>query len=262
MLQHFLRFAETRTILQNMIIQEQTDKNNEEQRARAQIKKIIEHSNVIAALASGASPQGPRPPMPHNNNNNGHPPPYLMRNSHNSLEMKAERGDVSPARSHPSPGGHDARSASASSPSNASSSAMVSPGGPGAASQPNHPLSSPPTSSTPSSINGTALPPSSPLSASSPLNRLQNMQPFDYRKAGERKTPDPRDHRGIERPIPPSMRLPPSSMAAAAAAAAGLGMPLMPNVNLPHHLASYHNLGKVKKFGLTFFHFFKICIEM
>jgi hypothetical protein len=38
-------------------------------------------------------------------------------------------------------------------------------------------------------------------------------------------------------------------MAAAAAAAAGLGMPLMPNVSLPHSLASYHNsmssIGKV-----------------
>ena len=261
-LQQFLRFGETRTLLQHMLIQEITEKSNEEQRARAQleIKKSIER-NVIAALASAASPQGPRPPMQHNNNNNGHPPPYLMRNSHASHEFKPERGDVSPARSHPSPGGHDARSASASSPSNASSSAMVSPGGPGAAGQPSHPLSSPPTSSTPSSINGTALPPSSPLSASSPLNRLQNMQPFDYRKAGERKTPDPRDHRGIERPIPPSMRLPPSSMAAAAAAAAGLGMPLMPNVNLPHHLANYHNsmtsLGKVKKH--VSFVFFKIC---
>ena len=251
-LQQFLRFGETRPITQQILIQELTEKSNEEQRARAQmeIKKLIER-NAMAALASAASPQGPRPPLPHNNNNNGHPPPYMMRNNTTTnLDIKGERGDVSPARSHPSPGGHDGRSASVSSPSNASSSAMVSPGGPTGPGQMSHPLSSPPTSSTPSSINGTALPPSSPLSASSPLNRLQNMQPFDYRKACERKTPDPRDHRGIERPIPPSMRLPPSSMAAAAAAAAGLGMPLMPNVGLPHSLASYHNsmssINKVK----------------
>jgi len=252
-LQQFLRFGETRPITQQLLLQELTEKSNEEQRARAQmeIKKLIER-NAMAALASATSPQtqtgmAGRPPHPHNNNNNGHPPQYMMRNNSNNMDLK-ERGDVSPAGSHPSPGGHDGRSASVSSPSNASSSAMVSPGGPGAGHL-SHPLSSPPTSSTPSSVNGTALPPSSPLSSSSPLNRLQNMQPFDYRKACERKTPDPRDHRGMERPIPPSMRLPPSSMAAAAAAAAGLGMPLMPNVNMPHSLASYHNsmssIGKV-----------------
>jgi hypothetical protein len=184
-LQQFLRFGETRPITQQLLIQELTEKSNEEQRARAQmeIKKLIER-NAMAALASAASPQAPaggRPQLPHNNNNNnGHPPPYMMRNSAAAgLDLK-DRGDVSPARSHPSPGGHDGRSASVSSPSNASSSAMVSPGGP-VPGHLSHPLSSPPTSSTPSSINGTALPPSSPLSSSSPLNRLQNMQPFDYR---------------------------------------------------------------------------------
>ena len=251
-LQQFLRFGETRPITQQLLLQELTEKSNEEQRARAQmeIKKLIER-NAMAALASAANPQaqngpGGRPPHLHNNNNNGHPPQYMMRNnSTNNMDLK-DRGDLSPVGSHPSPGGHDGRSNSVSSPSNASSSAMVSPGGPGAGHL-SHPLSSPPTSSTPSSINGTGLPPSSPLSSSSPLNRLQNMQPFDYRKAGERKTPDPRDHRGP----PQSMRLPPSSMAAAAAAAAGLGMPLMPNVSIPHSLASYHNsmssIGKVKK---------------
>ena len=252
-LQQFLRFGETRPITQQLLLQELTEKSNEEQRARAQmeIKKLIER-NAMAALASAANPQaqngpGGRPPHLHNNNNNGHPPQYMIRNNSTSNMDLKDRGDLSPVGSHPSPGGHDGRSASVSSPSNASSSAMVSPGGPGAGHL-SHPLSSPPTSSTPSSINGTGLPPSSPLSSSSPLNRLQNMQPFDYRKAGERKTPDPRDHRGP----PQSMRLPPSSMAAAAAAAAGLGMPLMPNVSIPHSLASYHNsmssIGKVKNY--------------
>ena len=68
------------------------------------------------------------------------------------------------------------------------------------------------------------------------------MQPFDYRKAGEARTPDSiGSSRGsIERPVPPSMppgmggRLPTSGVP-------GLGMPLIPNVSVPPSLASYHN---------------------
>ena len=66
------------------------------------------------------------------------------------------------------------------------------------------------------------------------------MQPFDYRKAGEAKTPDSISSRGsIERPLPASIphtmgRMPPAGMG-------GLGMPLIPNVSVPPSLASYHN---------------------
>ena len=72
---------------------------------------------------------------------------------------------------------------------------MVSPKAPGG-------LASPSSTTPKSSVNGTAggVPPSSPRAASSPLNRLQSMQPFDYRKAGEAKTPDSISSRGsIER---------------------------------------------------------------
>ena len=113
---------------------------------------------------------------------------------------------------------------------------MVSPKAPGG-------LASPSSITTPkSSVNGTTggVPPSSPRAASSPLNRLQSMQPFDYRKAGEAKTPDSISSRGsIERPLPASIphtmgRMPPAGMG-------GLGMPLIPNVSVPPSLASYHN---------------------
>ena len=112
---------------------------------------------------------------------------------------------------------------------------MVSPKAPGG-------LASPSSTTPKSSVNGTAggVPPSSPRAASSPLNRLQSMQPFDYRKAGEAKTPDSISSRGsIERPLPASIphtmgRMPPAGMG-------GLGMPLIPNVSVPPSLASYHN---------------------
>ena len=111
---------------------------------------------------------------------------------------------------------------------------VVSPKAPGG-------LASPSSTTPKSSVNGTAgVPPSSPRAASSPLNRLQSMQPFDYRKAGEAKTPDSISSRGsIERPLPASIphtmgRMPPAGMG-------GLGMPLIPNVSVPPSLASYHN---------------------
>jgi hypothetical protein len=52
-LQQFLRFGETRPITQQLLIQELTEKSNEEQRARAQmeIKKLIER-NAMAALVT------------------------------------------------------------------------------------------------------------------------------------------------------------------------------------------------------------------
>ena len=95
-------------------------------------------------------------------------------------------------------------------------------------------MASPPATTPTSSVNGTGgLLPGSPVG--SPLNKLQCMQPFDYRKSSEAKTPDSISSRGsIERPIPPSIphgmpRMP------------GLGMPLIPNVSVPPSLASYHN---------------------
>ena len=147
---------------------------------------------------------------------------------HQNSKQTADRDSTSsPARSP-----HSKASPSVS----PSSSSVVSPKAPGG-------LASPSSTTTPtSSVNGTSagVPPSSPHSASSPLNRLQSMQPFDYRKAGEAKTPDSISSRGsIERPVPASIphtmgRMPPAGMG-------GLGMPLIPNVSVPPSLASYHN---------------------
>lgn len=124
------------------------------------------------------------------------------------------RGEAASPRSHASP-----QPPSASSPASTPSS-LVSP-------KHAHPAASPPAS-TPT--NGTAVPPSSPLSATSPLNRLQSMQPFDYRK--DRKTPESRP---IPPTIPPGMRMP---------GAASMGLPLMASVSaggMPPGLANYSN---------------------
>jgi hypothetical protein len=73
-----------------------------------EIKKLLERNAAALALSvvapSSNAPSG-RPPHPNNNNNNGHPP-FLMRSAnHNSgVNDLKERGDLSPARSHPSPG--------------------------------------------------------------------------------------------------------------------------------------------------------------
>ena len=40
-LQQFLRFGETRPVTQGLILQELSEKNNEEQRARAQVKLCL-----------------------------------------------------------------------------------------------------------------------------------------------------------------------------------------------------------------------------
>jgi hypothetical protein len=232
-LQQFLRFGETRPITQQLILQELSERSNEEQRARVQmeIKKLMERNSAAAAASAASAAQAaamrPQQASPSINNNGLH---HGVNNV-----SKADRDSISsPARSP-----HSKASPSVS----PSSSSVVSPKG-------HHGGLASPSSTTPtSSVNGTALPPSSPHSTGSPLNKLQNMQPFDYRKVGEqhhhqhRRTPDSigsGGHRSsIERPVPPSMshgmgRLPPATMS-------GLGMPLLPNVSLPPSLASYHN---------------------
>ena len=108
-------------------------------------------------------------------------------------------------------------------------------------------ISSPGSSSSVSALtNGS----SGNMTNSSPLNRLQNMQPFDYRKAAAAAAAaaaaDLAAKGDIERPIPPSMH-PGLRMPAGAAAMAGLaaaaGMPLLPTVSgvSPSLAASYQN---------------------
>ena len=166
-LQQFLRFGETRPITQQLLLQEFTERQNEEQRAKAQseIKRLIErHSSMAAARA--ASP----PPAPHNGGTPERPSSPVQRKT-----------------------------------------------------PPHQPLGSPKNISP---VNGTS---------GSPLNRLQNMQPYDYRtKENDLLSPEAASQMGqlaalqrgaaaaaaaaaaIERPVPPTispMRMPPSSMA-------------------------------------------------
>ena len=79
-LQQFLRFGETRPITQQLILQELSERSNEEHRVRVQseIKKLMERNSVAAAaaqqqLAAAAQAAALRPPQtsPLTMNNNG-----------------------------------------------------------------------------------------------------------------------------------------------------------------------------------------------
>ena len=212
----FLRFGETRPITQQLLLQGQQHSvaaAEAEQRARAhqELKKLIERN-------SRGSPPPQQPQTPH----------HLHQHSVNGGGM-FERKSASvtpPPSSRP--------------PTDASSPLARSPIVPASANSAHSPVSN--------AVNGNN---SSSSTSSSPLNRLQSMQPFDYRakEASTRGSPDSvgsslhqAEHQqrassasSIERPIPatisPSMRLPPSSLAS------------FPNVSggVPPSLASYHN---------------------
>ena len=96
-LQQFLRFGETRPITQQLILQELSERSNEEHRVRVQseIKKLMERNSVAAAAAAAAAAQAvalrPPPTSPLTMNNNG-----LLQNS----KQTADRDSTSsPARS-------------------------------------------------------------------------------------------------------------------------------------------------------------------
>ena len=134
------------------------------------------------------------------------------------------------------------------SPPSSSSAAALSPGNQSQAS----PLSSSPVS-TPAAApivspvaNGgpsggpSSLPPPSPttsnssMTSPSPLNKLQSMHPFDYRKL-ERRTPEI-SRSSVEKPLPPSlspMRFPPPGLPP--------GYPMPPNFGMHPGMASYHH---------------------
>uniref|UniRef100_A0A0K2THW9 Putative LOC100572970 [Acyrthosiphon pisum] n=1 Tax=Lepeophtheirus salmonis TaxID=72036 RepID=A0A0K2THW9_LEPSM len=208
-LQQFLRFGETRPITQQLILQEISEKSNEEHRARTEIKKLIERNSLATAAAALAQQQ--------------------KHHHHQQQHQLQHQGPNTPLRSSPSPLERSSPIRH-SSPGRRTPSIMGSP--PGSLLSPKGP--SPPNSSC---SNGGPSPlhplhsQHNPNVPTSPLNKLQSMQPFDYRNK-DRKTPE----------IPSSMRIPPTSMAAAAAAglAAVGGLPaILPNVS--HSLASYHN---------------------
>ena len=200
-LQHFLRFGETRSITQQLIFQELSEKQDQHQgdqqakaalaahrAAQSELKKfqsaMAQNMARAAAAAASMSPNGLPPPGP----------------------PVSRGGDVSP-RSHPrSSPMHDR---SITSPSSNASSA-VSPGKRAA-----------------SPVNGAP----SPMGGGSPLSRLQGMQPFDYRKnSTEAKTPNG-GAAAAAVPIPPT--IPPMRMPGAAGA---LG-PFGPGGMLPYGMA-------------------------
>ena len=215
LLQQFLRFGETRSITQQLILQELSEKSNEEQRAnraQSELKKLFERNSqhaVAAVAAQAAAARAAAGGLVSPIVNGLHPP---------------SRGDVSPSRSHPRSSPMHDRSITSPSSNASSSMAMVSP---------KNNRGSPPVSTPSSGING--LPTSTPMSVGSPLNRLQNMQPFDFRKgpnSNDRKTPDGRNGAVPIPPTIPPMRMP---------GAGSLGS--FP-ANMP---LSYHNMAKVRR---------------
>ena len=218
----FLRFGETRPIAQQILLQGQQQHAmalEAEQRARAhmEFKKLVE-KNRGASSPPTSHPQ-------HHHHHGQHHPPVNGSGQHNifsTIESLSKSGiEHSPGR----------KSSVTPPPSR---SPIVSSGAAAGGS----PVSA---------VNGNN---SSSSTSSSPLNRLQSMQPFDYRASKEsgHGSPDSvasslhqQDHQqgrastgSMERPVPatisPSMRLPPSSG----------GMPLLAS-SVPASLASYHN---------------------
>uniref|UniRef100_T1J3T7 C2H2-type domain-containing protein n=1 Tax=Strigamia maritima TaxID=126957 RepID=T1J3T7_STRMM len=167
-LQQFLRFGETKAIAQQILLQD----NNERPldcimhppRAESDIKKFIERTNrVIGSSGSTTTTRDTYPFMAGKgtHHSSSQPPPPLVTSSHKNMRL--------PVVSTGANGGSSMLSASLG-PHNLS---------PNGCSQ--HSFCSP--------INST-----SPL-ALSPLNRLQSMQPYDFRK--ERLSPECRPHEGI-----------------------------------------------------------------
>ena len=189
-LQQFLRFSVTRPLTQQLILQELCEKNADTKaKLQEHMMKLMSNNNtktssssdnsgsVKAAVSPGAASQ-----------------PGLQPTSPGSGGSSVSAA-VSPARSH-------------SQPSPASSLSRTSP-----ESVPSHPQQQPVPTSSQHPSNGSLPSPVTPASSASssasmtspsPLNKLQSMHPFDYRKH-ERRTPDSVSRSPVEKPIPPSM---------------------------------------------------------
>ena len=172
-LQQFLRFSVTRPLTQQLILQELCEKNADtKQKLQEHMMKLMSNNNTNSKVGEGEAKQS-----------------SLVVSSPTSLQPPTSPASassapaLSPARSHHSPSSSHSRT----SPESVLSPSSV----PTVSQQPtNGSLSSPVTSS-------------SSITSPSPLNKLQSMHPFDYRKS-ERRTPEiPRSP--VEKPIPPSM---------------------------------------------------------
>ena len=211
MLQQFLRFGETRPITQQLLLQELSERHqtdqDQQQRARAQ----HEIKRLIERNSSRTPTTPPTTPLLSSGSHNG----LLHAGGDSSKDSPIPKSPASLKRSSPSPPPHL----------------------PGHSPKLNYISSSSPGGGA-GTMNG---------NSTSPLNRLQNMQPFDYRKhqaemQGRSRTPDALQQQSRVPPsLPPQMRIPPSASMAAAAGLAGL--PLLTSVSgIPSSLAStYHN---------------------
>ena len=248
-LQQFLRFGETRPITQQLLMQELTDRHNEEHRIRAQqeIKKLIERNAMAAAAATARTTPPTTPLLPggaggHNGGLAVHAAAAAAVAAAAAASENSKESSInsSPPRSSSTPPPPPVTTTCSS--SAVGSPPPLMPASKHISSSPKH---SPYISSSPSVVISTASVVNGTAPATSPLNRLQNMQPFDYRNSKPGSTDSRRATSSpIERPVPPTiapgMRMPPG---ASAAAMAGLGLPLLPTVSgVPASFAaSYHN---------------------
>ena len=206
-LQQFLRFTVTRPLTQQLILQELCEKNADSKaKLQDQMMKMM---------------------------NNNKPGDLVKATTSIGAPLPATSATLSPIRSHTSP-----------------SSPRTSPDGgcyqqasltPSSSAPPAHPHSNgssglPPPSS-PSVSSSSSLP------SPSPLNKLQSMHPFDYRKAAtasDRRTPEvPRSP--VEKPLPPSI----SPMRAFHQPGLPPGYPIPPSFGLHPGMAPYqHQMAK------------------
>ena len=213
-LQQFLRFGETRPITQQLLLQELSERHQTDQDQQQRARAQHEIKRLIERNSARTPTTPPTTPLLSSGSHNG-----LLHAGADTKESPIPKSPVSLKRSSPSP---PPPHMSQHSPKLNYISSASSPGG---------------------NVNG---------NSTSPLNRLQNMQPFDYRKhqaeqLGRSRTPDSaamqhqQQSSRVPPSIPPQMRIPPSASMAAAAGLAGL--PLLTSVSgIPSSLAStYHS---------------------
>ena len=189
-LQQFLRFSVTRPLTQQLILQELCEKNADTKvKLQEHMMKLMSNNNTKTSNTS-------------DNTNSGGVKPAVSPGSASGLggpvSPPGASSSVSPARSHSQPS--PASSLCRTSPESVSSHPQPVPTSTSQQQQPSSNGSLPSPVATSSSASSTAS-----LTSPSPLNKLQSMHPFDYRKH-ERSTPDSQMSRSpVEKPVPASM---------------------------------------------------------
>ena len=180
-LQQFLRFSVTRPLTQQLILQELCEKNADTKaKLQEHMMKLMSNNNTSKPPPLGGDTSVKQQPVTSSPSSHG-PPPTSPSSS------------VSPVRSHSSPVSSLSRTSPESGLSQQQSSVPTSSSGD------RHFNGHPSSSSLPSP----SITSSSSISSPSPLNKLQSMHPFDYRKQEQQREAIPRSP--VEKPIPPSM---------------------------------------------------------